>query len=1420
MTHNIGILRTVRSYFRSGVMGLLILLAIALNSGVACAQGNFQIQSASLSSSSIVTYSNQTPTLTVNISRPVWGENSNVVVQASCATTSCGASFNIAPGENSGTGSFSFNGVGTEVTDTVTITIAGGADTTTIPVTLLPNTPIATFDSHAISSPGSTTVTVSLAAPYLTGGTAIDLQYSGSNPPATGGPCIIPQGSNSGTCTVSTVGSITVPTAVTFTPVLDCGCQFGDPTGAPTTVIVYPPAPPPTGPCPQCQAQGGSPINFTDGNVWIPERDYSLPGLGGGLSLTRTWNSLWSTASRISSEGMFGQGWWSTYEERLWLGQNPVQYYRSDGSIWYFGQDSSSGTFYLFQPAEQHASLAYDSLAGTYTVSYLDGSQKVFNNNGYLIAVLDRNGNQTSVTYDSSNRITQVTDAAGRSITFSYTNASDPALTTSVQDTVGTIATYTYDSSSNLTQVVYADGSSHNYAYSGGVITSVTDGNGKTLETHSYDSSNRGTVSARANGVDALTVYYYASQSAVIDSVGDYTTYRFYTTIGSENYITQISGFGCASCGGRGNQSISYDTSGNVTSRTNPNNVTTTFTYDLYSDVLTKSVALSPSTNVTWSYTYNGFGEVLTATGPAGNSTTNTYDTKGNLLSTETPSPDGVISGSTTSFTYNTKGQLLTISDPLGRVTTMTYTTAGLLASATDAQSDVTSYTYDGRGNRLTATDAMSNTTSYTYDVMNRLTKITYPDSTTTTFAYDSRGRRTSITDQNGKTTSYAYDDADRLTSVTDAASNVTLYAYDTENNLTSVTDAKSQATSFTYDGTGRVTRTTFPSTLSETYSYDAEGNLTSKTDRKSQTINYSYDALDRLTQKSFPDSTAVAYSYDLLGNVTQIVDPTGTYGFTYDHMSRLTGTSTTYSFLSGAFTNSYTYDAASNRTGFTTPDGSTNTYSYDKLNRLTTLANSWAGSFGFSYDALSRRTQITRPNGVTSSYSYDSLSRLLSVLHQLSGSTIDGATYIVDAAGNRTSKTDEYASVTSSYTYDALYELKQVTQSSSTTESYSYDAVGNRTASQGASSYTNNSSNELIATSNASFTYDYNGNTTSKVDSTGTTSYRWDYENRLISVTLPGSGGTDSFKYDQSGRRVQKVFTQGSTTTTTNYAYDGYNPIEETDQTSTVVARYASTRRLDGYLAQSRSGSVTYYQQDRTGSVSSLSSSTGALDATYTYDSFGNATASTGTISNPFRYTNREFDPETGLYYYRARYFDPVAGRFTSEDPVSFDGGLNFYAYLANSPLDAIDPYGLNPQCNLPGGCASKPNPAPVPNPVPNPISNAYDAYQRCMKRTATANVGAAMCAAAQKKFQEAAKNAAENAVNPEGNESSADGSALDGWEILAEGADAWVDSARDCLCENPLAGLDHRFHDIQPGFACKLPWYQDWFLGYYLGD
>ena len=454
---------------------------------------------------------------------------------------------------------------------------------------------------------------------------------------------------------------------------------------------------------------------------------------------------------------------------------------------------------------------------------------------------------------------------------------------------------------------------------------------------------------------------------------------------------------------------------------------------------------------------------------------------------------------------------------------------------------------------------------------------------------------------------------------------------------------------------------------------------MTNKTDRKNQLITYTYDQLNRLTGKTYPDNSSVNYTYDLNSQLTQVSDPTGTYQFTFDNMGRLASATTNYAFLtSRSFTTSYGYDAASNRTSFTDPENGATAYVYDTLNRLQTLTPPSAfttGHFGFSYDTLSRRTQMTRPNGLATNYSYDNLSRLLSVLHQSGSTTLDGATYTVDNAVNRLTRTPQPTGTASNFTYDALYELTQVTQGANTTESYTYDPVGNRLSSLGVSPYGYNTSNELTSTPSASYGYDNNGNAVTKSDSTGITTYAWDFENRLTSVTLPGSGGTISFKYDPFGRRIYKSSSAG----TSIFAYDWDNIVEETNSTGAAAARYENTQNIDELLGMLRSSATSFYHADGLGSVTSLSNASGSLAQTYTFDSFGKQTASSGSLTNPFQYTARESDTETGLYYYRARYYDPSAGRFLSEDPIGFNSAQDdFYSYAGNSPLGRVDPLGL----------------------------------------------------------------------------------------------------------------------------------------------
>jgi RHS repeat-associated protein len=303
-------------------------------------------------------------------------------------------------------------------------------------------------------------------------------------------------------------------------------------------------------------------------------------------------------------------------------------------------------------------------------------------------------------------------------------------------------------------------------------------------------------------------------------------------------------------------------------------------------------------------------------------------------------------------------------------------------------------------------------------------------------------------------------------------------------------------------------------------------------------------------------------------------------------------------------------------------------------------------------------------------------------------GFSLDGTDNLIDAppAGNRLSRQDYQTGTTSNFAYDAIYQLLQVTQSGQPTETYSYDDVGNRLSSLGVSPYSYDNSNELNSQPGVTYSDDANGNLISKTDATGTTTYAWDVENRLTSVALPASGGTVTYQYDPFGRRIEKI----SATGTTIYAYDGDNVVEELDGGGTAEARYAQGLGIDEPLAMYRGGASYYYNADGLGSITSLTNASGQIAASYTYDSFGKLTASNGTVANPFRYTGREYGSDTGLYYYRARYYDSLFGRFLSEDPSETSGAENLFVYVTNNPVNQYDPMGLR------GKKPKKPEPSP----------------------------------------------------------------------------------------------------------------------------
>src|SRR5262249_39027285 len=123
--------------------------------------------------------------------------------------------------------------------------------------------------------------------------------------------------------------------------------------------------------------------------------------------------------------------------------------------------------------------------------------------------------------------------------------------------------------------------------------------------------------------------------------------------------------------------------------------------------------------------------------------------------------------------------------------------------------------------------------------------------------------------------------------------------------------------------------------------------------------------------------------------------------------------------------------------------------------------------------------------------------------------------------------------------------------------------------------------------------------------------------------------------------------------------------------------ASYVHGLYIDHPFSMTRGGQTYYYFYDRLGSVAGLTDGAGNVVASYTYNPWGNIASSTGTLANPFRFTGRQYDAESGLYFYRARYYDPQVGRFISRDPIGIMGGLNLYGYVSDDPGNRLDPTG-----------------------------------------------------------------------------------------------------------------------------------------------
>ncbi len=436
-------------------------------------------------------------------------------------------------------------------------------------------------------------------------------------------------------------------------------------------------------------------------------------------------------------------------------------------------------------------------------------------------------------------------------------------------------------------------------------------------------------------------------------------------------------------------------------------------------------------------------------------------------------------------------------------------------------------------------------------------------------------------------------------------------------------------------------------------------------------------------------------YTYDNLGRLTAAVNSVNSLSYNYDALNRVVQA------MQDGKTVSYTYDAMGNRTRLTYPDNSYVTYTYNSLNRLDQIQNAAEETIAdFTYDELGRRTRLDLLNGTRTEYQYDTLHRLTSLSSKKTSTEaiITNFNYTFDRMGNRLSMTSD--SEVHSYQYDAVYQLTGVDYPVPFIDmNYNYDSVANRTSTVngGTVNYTTNTLNQYTAAGATVFTYDANGNMTGSVAPAptpadppylgGTYSFQYDYENRLVQAAAPSN--TASYTYGPFGRRTAKTVSSE----TVKYIYDGDQVIAEYNGSGTLLRKFIYGTGIDEPLVMETGGTQYYYHFDALGSVTALTDSDGALVETYRYDVYGKPcimdasdpfaieccfSACSTTVGNPYLFTGRRFDSESGLYYYRARHYSPELGRFLQADPIEYFDSMNLYQYVSNNPVNFVDPMGL----------------------------------------------------------------------------------------------------------------------------------------------
>ena len=553
-------------------------------------------------------------------------------------------------------------------------------------------------------------------------------------------------------------------------------------------------------------------------------------------------------------------------------------------------------------------------------------------------------------------------------------------------------------------------------------------------------------------------------------------------------------------------------------------------------------------------------------------------------------------------------------------------------------------------------TDPLGNTTTETYDAMRRLVSLirTNPFGQIIQkreFRYDAAGSRTQAIDivissnvpDRSIITSWKYDNCQRLICQIEALQapeqKITHYLYNHEGQKEATIKPDGIRINHAYDLLGRITAfDSSDKSFSYTYQYDANSNLIKVCDLLNNTATIkTYDGSDRLAQEILGNGLTVAYTYDRKSRPKQFLLPDGSsIQYTYSDFS-LKEVARFSSSGEPQYVHSYIdYDTAGNPI-------------FEKL-------IGQAGTRSSQLDLLNRVIKVSTPHWDETLTSFDPLGNLL-----------------------QRQVNDSLGLVTYNYTYDRLSQIQS--EEGIAMHTFSNDSVYNRLSTD-SHSYTLNSLNQLLNDGTNSYRYDPNGNLVQK----GSTTYAYDALDRLISVA--NDSEQVSYTYDELNRRLSKKVASSSQQTEERYLYAGQDEIGACDPQGNIaqlrVLGIGRGAEIGAAIAIELNGQAFAPIHDHNGNVASLLDNVGNVFETYRYSAFGEEqiydtnNAPIDASINPWRFSSKRFDPETGFINFGRRYYSPSIGRFVTADPIGYEAGPNLYAYVLNNPLTHLDLYGL----------------------------------------------------------------------------------------------------------------------------------------------